>query len=141
MHGDIVRPGAGGRCDTRGLDFQARQCPPKFSRTPLGFTGTLAAGTATPIEQEPQRTFLPTRLVVPSRFDGADVAVRDIKVANQSQLTASGDIPIEAFSEVAIDACIWLDTVQAAIKIQLEMVNKTAAPIAFEAMMYGYSEG
>lgn len=141
MRANITRgAGAGGgNCDVRGLSFEQKKCADGFSRTPLGFSGALAASTNTTLTVEPQRAFLPLRLVVPSRFDGDDVAVADIKIGNRSQSVADGDMPIEAFSEVAIDSCLWFETAAAATKIQLVLNNKTPAIIAFESAMFGYS--
>lgn len=138
MRGNIDRS-AGSRCDVRGLDFQARQCPPNWSIQALGFSGTLAASTTTIIEQEPQVVFLPTRLYVPSSVAGADVAIADIKVGNQTQLPADGDLPVSMFSEVSQDACIWFDSADAGVKISITFRNKTVAAIDIESAMKGYA--
>lgn len=106
-------------------------------RYPLGFVPTsVTAGASSQIPAAPQNLYRVERLVIPSDI-AFDLGVRDIKVGNQSQLTASAEVPAALFSEVAINTGLTFDTAEVGNQISVDVRNKSGATLEFAAGLVG----
>ncbi len=61
----------------------------------------------------------------------------DIKVGKDSQLAATGEMPAEAFSALAVGVRMELDTAQPGIVIVLIVRNTDTSTQDFNAVLYG----
>ena len=109
----------------------------KRRRYPLGFVvTTIVASSSGTVPAAPQNLYRPERLVIPSDI-AFDLGVSDLKVGNQSQFTASVEVPGALFSEVAIDTGVLFDTAEVGNQISIALRNKTAADVEFSAALVG----
>jgi hypothetical protein len=104
---------------------------------PIGFVSLdIAPGDEVDIEVKPQVYFRGERLAIPQKiaryFD-----VVDIKVGKDSQLAASGAMPGDSFSTVAVGVRMELATAKPGIVITLRVRNVDIANHDFKAVMYG----
>ncbi len=104
---------------------------------PIGFVQLgIAPGDEVDIEVKPQVYFRGERLAIPQTiaryFD-----VVDIKVGKDSQLAATGTMPGESFSTVAVGVRMELSTAKPGIVITLRVRNVDSADQDFKAVMYG----
>jgi len=102
----------------------------------FGPTAIAAAATANIIVQ-PQVTFKPTRLVIPSDIAGA-IQLNDVKIGQASQLPSSNPLPGRMFTEFAVDSCINFDTAQVSQQISLNVTNTSGASVTFTAGLKGF---
>ncbi len=111
----------------------------------------VAAVPATPIEVgktadvriRPQRLFRIERVSIPSSI-APFVAIRQVVIGQEPQLVASGEIPGEAWSEVARDAHVHFDTADIGHEIILTVRNRTdeleqneQKNVVFRALLFG----
>jgi hypothetical protein len=104
---------------------------------PIGFVAIgVAAGDEVDIEVKPQVYFRGERLAIPQTiaryFD-----IVDIKVGKDSQLAATGSMPGESFSTVAVGVRMELSTAKPGIVITLRVRNVDTGDQDFKAVMYG----
>jgi hypothetical protein len=104
---------------------------------PVGFLqDNIPPGGEADIEVKPQVYFRGERLAIPPTiaryFD-----ILDIKVGKDSQLAATGTMPGESFSALAVGVRMELDTAKPGIVITIRVRNVDAAPHDFKAVMYG----
>jgi hypothetical protein len=104
---------------------------------PIGFIlENIAAGAEEDIEVKPQVYFRGERLAIPPTlaryFD-----IVDIKVGKDSQLAATGPMPGESFSSLAVGVRMELSTAKPGIVITLRVRNVDSQPQDFKAVMYG----
>ena len=96
----------------------------------------VAPGAATDIEVKPQVLFRGERLAVaPSIARYFDVI--DIKVGKDSQLAATGEMPAESFSALAVGVRLELDTASPGITLTITVRNIDTSPQDFKAVLYG----
>ena len=114
-----------------------REHPQHARQFPIGFTkSAIAPGTATDIEVKPQVLFRGERLAVaPSIARYFDVI--DIKVGKDSQLAATGEMPAESFSALAVGVRLELDTASPGITLTITVRNIDTSPQDFKAVLYG----
>lgn len=104
---------------------------------PIGFIREdIDPGEEVDIEVKPQVFFRGERLALPPstarHFD-----IMDIKVGKDSQLAATGTMPGESFSALAVGVRMELDTAKPGIVITLRVRNVDTIPHDFKAVMYG----
>jgi hypothetical protein len=114
--------------------------PLKIREFPVGFVQDgIPAGANAEIEVKPQVRFQGHRLAVK-----ASVAryfnIVDIKVGKDSQLAATGEMPAEAFSSLAVGTQMELDCAPPGIVITLIVHNVDTATQDFGAVLYGEVE-
>ncbi|HEY2514174.1 MAG TPA: hypothetical protein VGI39_25080 [Polyangiaceae bacterium] len=104
---------------------------------PIGFTQTgITPGQVAEVEVKPQVLFRGERLAVaPSNARSFNIV--DIKVGKDSQLAATGEMPAEAFSALAVGVRMELDTAQPGIVIVLIVRNTDTTNQDFNAVLYG----
>lgn len=104
---------------------------------PIGFAkDNIAPGDEEDIEVKPQVYFRGERLAIaPTLARYFDVI--DIKVGKNSQLAATGDMPGESFSALAVGVRMELDTAKPGIVITLRVRNVDSQPHDFKAVLYG----
>jgi hypothetical protein len=104
---------------------------------PIGFTmPAIAPGQVAEVEVKPQVLFRGERLAVaPSNARSFNIV--DIKVGKDSQLAATGEMPAEAFSALAVGVRMELDTAQPGIVIVLIVRNTDTSAQDFNAVLYG----
>lgn len=106
---------------------------------PLGLTvGTTVAGgggTGT-LQNNPQRLFKPSRLVIPSDVAGL-FGVLNIFVGVKPQLVATGTLPARIFSEAAFDTDFEGDTAQISQAVAVQVVNNSLGASPISAGMRG----
>jgi hypothetical protein len=114
-----------------------REHPQHARQFPIGFTKSgIAPGTATDIEVKPQVLFRGERLAVaPSIARYFDVI--DIKVGKDSQLAATGEMPAESFSALAVGVRLELDTASPGITLTITVRNIDTTAQDFKAVLYG----
>ena len=104
---------------------------------PLGFpTTVLAAGASAVITTQPQVTFRPRRLVIPSDIAGS-ILVNDLKVGKNSMFPSANPIPGRMFTEVGVGVDLQLDTAQISQAISLNVTNTSGGSITFNAGVIG----
>ena len=111
--------------------------PTNERQFPIGFLATnIAPGAEEDIEVKPQVYFRGERLAIPPTiaryFD-----ILDIKVGKDSQLAATGTMPGESFSALAVGARMELDTAKPGIVITIRVRNVDTVAHDFKAIMYG----
>ncbi|MFI5296736.1 MAG: hypothetical protein ACHREM_01450 [Polyangiales bacterium] len=104
---------------------------------PIGFVQlAIAPGDEVDIEVKPQVYFRGERLAIPQTiaryFD-----IVDIKIGKDSQLAATGAMPGESFSTVAVGVRMELSTAKPGIVITLRVKNVDTGDQDFKAVMYG----
>jgi hypothetical protein len=113
------------------------QEPMNERQFPVGFLQeNIPPGGEADIEVKPQVYFRGERLAIPptiARF----FDILDIKVGKDSQLAATGTMPGESFSALAVGVRMELDTAKPGIVITIRVRNVDAAPHDFKAIMYG----
>ncbi len=104
----------------------------------VGPTAAIASLATLAVQIQPQRTFKPKLLSVPSSI-ALFFALDDVKVGQDSQFATSNQVPCECFSEVAVNAEIDWDTANIGNTITLLVVNiDTTAPTRiFRALIKG----
>jgi hypothetical protein len=104
---------------------------------PIGFThAQIPPGQVAEVEVKPQVLFRGERLAVaPSNARSFNIV--DIKVGKDSQLAATGEMPAEAFSALAVGVRMELDTAQPGIVVVLIVRNVDTTPQDFNAVLYG----
>jgi hypothetical protein len=113
------------------------QEPTNERQFPVGFLyENIPPGGEADIEVKPQVYFRGERLALPPTiaryFD-----ILDIKVGKDSQLAATGTMPGESFSALAVGVRMELDTAKPGIVITIRVRNVDTAPHDFKAIMYG----
>jgi len=105
---------------------------------PLGMnsTGTVAAGSNATITTRPQVPYKATHLYIPSDIAGSFDVV-DVKVGQQSQLVAAGNLPGRMFEEKSVGANLVCDTATVGTDISLIVQNLSAGALAFKAGFLG----
>jgi hypothetical protein len=91
------------------------------------------------IEVKPQVRFQGHRLAV-AASQARYFNIVDIKVGKDSQLAATGEMPAEAFSSLAVGTQMELDCAPPGIVITLIVRNTDTAPQDFGAVLYGEVE-
>lgn len=119
----------------------------KVRRQMLPFPPVVIGPFGSPTQQQivvttPQQLFKGRRLIIPSDIAGA-LVINDIKIANQSQfLTNSGGsggptVPARAFSEVAVELLLDLDTAQVNNQVSLVVQNISGGAVTFYGALFG----
>lgn len=104
---------------------------------PVGFVRSqIPPGQIADIEVKPQVLFKGQRLAVSSHISRFFTIV-DIKVGKDSQLAATGEMPADCFSELAVGVQMELDTAQPGIVMTLRVRNFSSDPQNFMAVLYG----
>jgi hypothetical protein len=107
---------------------------------PIGFVyPNIPAGQTQEIEVKPQVRFQGHRLAVAQSI-ARYFNIVDIKVGKDSQLAATGEMPGEAFSSLAVGTQVELDPAPPGIVITLLVHNIDTAPQSFGAVLYGLVE-
>jgi len=117
---------------------QARQGLWKRHYLPLNLTsGTTvaAAGTGT-LQNNPQRLFKPSRLVIASDVAGL-FSVQNLFVGVKPQLVATGSMPARLFSEQSFDTDFEGDTAQISQAISVQVTNTSLGTSAISGAMRG----
>ena len=115
-------------------DREDREFPVGFvSQTPV------APGALAEIEVKPQVSFQGHRLAVKAS-QARYFNIVDIKVGKDSQLAATGEMPAEAFSSLAVGTQMELDRAEPGIVITLIVRNTDTAAQDFGAVLYGTVE-
>lgn len=103
----------------------------------------VAVGQIADVRIRPQRLFRIERVSIPSSIAAA-VAIRQVVIGQEPQLVASGEIPGEAWSELARDAHVHFDTADIGHEIILTVRNRTdeldedeKRNIVFRALLFG----
>lgn len=111
--------------------------PEKRRHFPIGFTqAAIAPGQVAEVEVKPQVLFRGERLAV-APSNARSFHIVDIKVGKDSQLAATGEMPAEAFSALAVGVRMELDTAQPGIVIVLIVRNTDTTAQDFDAVLYG----
>jgi hypothetical protein len=114
--------------------------PLKIREFPVGFVqAAVAAGQLAEIEVKPQVRFQGHRLAV-AASQARYFNIVDIKVGKDSQLAATGEMPAEAFSSLAVGTQMELDCAPPGIVITLIVHNTDTAAQDFGAVLYGEVE-
>jgi len=114
--------------------------PLKIREFPVGFVqAAVAAGGIAEIEVKPQVRFQGHRLAV-AASQSRYFNIVDIKVGKDSQLAATGEMPAEAFSSLAVGTQMELDCAPPGIVITLIVRNTDVGPQDFGAVLYGEVE-
>jgi hypothetical protein len=104
---------------------------------PVGFThAQVGPGQVAEVEVKPQVLFRGERLAV-SPSNARSFNIVDIKVGKDSQLAATGEMPAEVFSALAVGVRMELDTAQPGIVVVLIVRNVDTTPQDFNAVLYG----
>lgn len=100
-------------------------------------------GATVDVRIRPQRLFRIERVSIPSSI-ASSIAIRQVVIGQEPQLVASGEIPGEAWSEVARDAHVHFDTADIGHEIILTVRNRTdeldeplRRDIVFRALLFG----
>ena len=100
---------------------------------PLNLTSgtTVAASGSGVLQNNPQRLFKPSRLIIPSDVAGL-FAITNIFVGVKPQLVATGSLPARIFSENSFDTDFEGDTAQISQAISVQVTNTSlgASPIS-----------
>lgn len=116
----------------------ARQGLWKRHYLPLNLTsGTTvaAAGTGT-LQNNPQRLFKPSRLVIPSDVAGL-FSVLNIFIGVKPQLVATGGMPGRLFSETSFDSGFEGDTAQISQAVSVQVQNNSLGTSPIQGAMRG----
>ena len=114
--------------------------PLKLREFPVGFIqAAVPAGANAEIEVKPQVRFQGHRLAV-AASQARYFNIVDIKVGKDSQLAATGEMPAEAFSSLAVGTQMELDCAPPGIVITLIVHNTDVAAQDFGAVLYGEVE-
>ena len=104
---------------------------------------TVPAGDTAQVQVAPQRLFKTERISL-SQTDAAGAAVTgcivtDVKVGQNSQFAASGNIPVDSFRPDAVSAFVDLDTADIGNLVTVTYSNPTAADIVVAGALFGAS--
>lgn len=111
--------------------------PGRARQFPLGFpTTSLATLASAVITTQPQVTFRPRRLVIPSDIAGS-ILVNDLKVGKNSMFPSANPIPGRMFTEVGVGVDLQLDTAQISQTISLNVTNTSGSTVVFNAGIIG----
>ena len=114
--------------------------PLKIREFPVGFIqAAVGPGQLAELEVKPQVRFQGHRLAVKAS-QARYFNIVDIKVGKDSQLAATGEMPAEAFSSLAVGTQMELDCAPPGIVITLIVRNTDTAPQDFGAVLYGEVE-
>lgn len=102
---------------------------------PIPVTNIAAGGTAE-VTIQPQRLFKTRRMIFPSAV-ADNFRLTDIKVGQQSQFAAAGDVPAGCFSEVTVDGYVDFDTADIGNLISFDVTNVGAAAADFQGVLLG----
>ena len=111
-----------------------------FNSATLNAAGT--SGSSQTVIAQPQLLFKGKRLIIPSDIAGA-LVIDDIKVGAYSQyVSGSGGangptVPGRAFSEVAMELVLDLDTAQANTQVAMLVRNVSGGQVPFTAALFG----
>lgn len=104
---------------------------------PIGFVyENVDPGEEVEVEAKPQVYFRGERLALAPSI-ARDFQIVDIKVGKDSQLAASGVMPGESFSALAVDVRMQLNTAKPGIVITIRVRNRSNQRSNFEAVLYG----
>lgn len=109
---------------------------------PVPSVSVPAGGTAQ-VQVAPQRLFKTERISL-SQTDAAGAAVTgclvtDVRVGQNSQFAAAGNIPAESFRPDAVSAFVDLDTADIGNLVTITYQNPTAAAIVVSGALFGAS--
>lgn len=104
----------------------------------IGLTAAAAtaAGAQTTTTVQPQRKFKTKRVVVPSTI-AAFFQFVDLKVGQNSQASAVGNTPCQAFVENAVSCYVDFDTADIGNLISMIVVNTDGVAHTFSAALFG----
>lgn len=116
----------------------ARQGMWKRHYLPLNLTAgtTVAAGATGNLQNNPQRLFKPSRLVIPSDVAGL-FSVLNIFIGVKPQLVATGGMPARLFSEQSFDSGFEGDTAQISQAVSVQIQNNSLGTSPIQAAMRG----
>ncbi len=105
---------------------------------PLNLTSgtTVAAGGTGTLQNNPQRLFKPSRLVIPSDVAGL-FSVLNLFIGVKPQLVATGGMPARLFSETSFDSGFEGDTAQISQAISVQVTNNSLGTSPIQAAMRG----
>lgn len=117
---------------------QARQGLWKRHYLPLNLTSgtTVAAGATGTLQNNPQRLFKPSRLVIPSDVAGL-FSVQNLFIGVKPQLVATGGMPGRLFSEQSFDTDFEGDTAQISQAVSVSVTNNSLGTSPIQAAMRG----
>jgi len=117
---------------------QARQGLWKRHYLPLNLTSgtTVAAGATGTLQNNPQRLFKPSRLVIPSDVAGL-FSVLNLFVGVKPQLVATGGMPARLFSEASFDSGFEGDTAQISQAVSVQVQNNSLGTAPIQGAMRG----
>jgi len=98
-------------------------------------TTVAASGTGT-LQNNPQRLFRPSRLVIPSDVAGL-FSVLNLFIGVKPQLVATGGMPARLFSEQSFDTDFEGDTAQISQSVTVQVQNNSLGTSPIQAAMRG----
>jgi hypothetical protein len=98
----------------------------------------IAAGASADVNGQPQVTFRPDRIVVPSSVADA-FRIDDLKIGKNSQLVSGGPVHAQTFSEGAFGVRLKLDTLAVSQTVLFRVTNISAGAETFFASLIGPS--
>lgn len=102
----------------------------------VGATTVAGAGGTGTLQNNPQRLFKPSRLIVPSDVAGL-FAILNIFIGVKPQLVATGSMPARVFSETSFDTDFEGDTAQISQAVAVQVVNNSLGASPISAAMRG----
>lgn len=116
----------------------ARQGLWKRHYLPLNLTSgtTVAAAGTGVLQNNPQRLFKPSRLVIPSDVAGL-FSVLNIFIGVKPQLVATGGMPARLFSETSFDSGFEGDTAQISQAVSVQVTNNSLGTSPIQGAMRG----
>ncbi len=102
----------------------------------VGATTVAGAGGTGTLQNNPQRLFKPSRLIVPSDVAGL-FSILNIFIGVKPQLVATGSIPARVFSETSFDTDFEGDTAQISQSVAVQVVNNSLGASPISAAMRG----
>lgn len=105
---------------------------------PLNLTSgtTVAAGATGTLQNNPQRLFKPSRLVIPSDVAGL-FSVLNLFIGVKPQLVATGGMPARLFSEQSFDTDFEGDTAQISQAVSVQITNNSLGTSPIQGAMRG----
>jgi hypothetical protein len=118
--------------------YGVQNCGPSTARRyTLSFeSANIPAGAIVDVVKFPQVIFRSERLFIPSSI-APDFSIVSITIGNRPQYAASGAVPAEMFTEVAINNELGMDTAQPGVQIILQVRNDALEAKTFRAAMIG----
>jgi hypothetical protein len=102
----------------------------------VGATTVAGAGGTGTLQNNPQRLFKPSRLIVPSDVAGL-FSILNIFIGVKPQLVATGSMPARVFSETSFDTDFEGDTAQISQSVAVQVVNNSLGASPISAAMRG----